>query len=68
MIKGMDMEILIWQMRTARGLSCRQLACLTGLAKSTINNLENQKNSPTLDELNIISKALHCKISDLYSE
>jgi len=68
MIKGMNMEILIWQVRNERGLSCRQLAHLTGLSKSTINNLENRKTSPTLEELHIISKALHCHISDLYSE
>nr|DAG01465.1 MAG TPA: Helix-turn-helix XRE-family like protein [Myoviridae sp. ct8iP21] len=68
MIKGMNMEILIWQVRTKRGLSCRQLAHFTGLSKSTINNLENRKTSPTLEELYTISKALHCHISDLYSE
>lgn len=68
MIKGMNMEILIWQMRTKRGFSCRQLADVTGISKSTINNLENRKTSPTLEELHIISKALHCHISDLYSE
>lgn len=62
------MEILIWQMRTKRGFSCRQLADVTGISKSTINNLENRKTSPTLEELHIISKALHCHISDLYSE
>ena len=54
------MEILIWQVRTKRGLSCRQLAHFTGLSKSTINNLENRKTSPTLEELYTISKALHC--------
>lgn len=55
-------------MRTKRGLSCRQLADLVGMSKTTINNLENGKNSPTLDELEAISKALNCRISDLYSE
>lgn len=62
------MEILIWQVRTKRGLSCRQLAERTGLSKSTINNLENLKSSPTLEELKIISIALNCHITDLFIE
>lgn len=64
----MIMKILIWNKRTECGLSCRQLAERTGLSKSTINNLENLKTSPTLDELKIISKALNCHITDLFIE
>ena len=59
-------EIYIWNKRTEQNISCRQLAKLTGLSKTTINNLENYKTSPTLDELDIIVKALNCSIYDLF--
>jgi len=60
------MEILIWNKRTEQNISCRQLAKLTGLSKTTINNIENGKTSPTLDELDIIATALNCSIYDLF--
>lgn len=59
-------EIYIWNKRTEQNISCRQLAKLTGLLKTTINNLENYKTSPTLDELSIIAKALNCSLYDLF--
>lgn len=59
-------EIYIWNKRTEQNISCRQLAKLTGLSKTTINNLENHKTSPTLDELSIIAKALNCSLYDLF--
>lgn len=59
-------EIYIWNKRTEQNISCRQLAKLTGLSKTTINNIENGKTSPTLDELDIIAKALNCSLYDLF--
>ncbi|MBS5652478.1 MAG: helix-turn-helix transcriptional regulator [Eubacterium sp.] len=62
------MEILIWQIRSSQGLSCRALADKCGLSKSTINNIENGVVSPTLEELSLIAAALDCHITDLFKE
>ena len=60
------MEILTWQARMEKGITLVQLADLTGLSKSTLNNIENSKTSPTLMELEVIAKALDVKITDLF--
>ncbi len=59
--------ILLWQVRTRRGLSLRELAERTQLSKSTLNRIENGETSPTLDELEVIAGALNCTIADLYA-
>ena len=60
------MEILTWQARMEKGITLVQLADRTGLSKSTLNNIENSKTSPTLMELEVIAKALGVKITDLF--
>lgn len=60
------MKILIWRIRKSKNISLRELSSKTGIGKTTINDLENQKNSPTLLQLESIAKALDCRISDLY--
>lgn len=60
------MEVLTWQARTKKGVTLVQLAELTGLGKSTLNNIENAKTSPTLIELEAIAKALGTRITDLF--
>lgn len=49
-----------------KNISVRQLAIMTGISKSTINNIMNEIYSPTLDNLELIAKALKVHISDLY--
>lgn len=60
------MKILTWQARRNKNLTLIKLAEVTGLSKSTLNNIENGKVSPTLDELEAIAKALNVKITDLF--
>lgn len=60
------MKILIWRVRKNKHISLRDLSSKTGLGKTTINDFENEKNSPTLIQLECIAKALDCRISDLY--
>lgn len=60
------MEILTWQARTRKKLTLKQLSAMTGLSKTTLNDIENGKVSPTLRELELIAKALEVKMSDLY--
>lgn len=60
------MKILIWEARTAKGLTLVQLAKLSGIGKSTINNIENGKVSPTLFQIETIAIALEMRITDLF--
>ncbi len=58
--------IKLWEIRTAKGLKLEAVAAVTGVSKSTLNNIENRKTSPTLANLEKIAKGLGCRISDLY--
>lgn len=58
--------IKLWEIRTAKGLKLEAVAAVTGVSKSTLNNIENGKISPTLANLEKIAKGLGCRISDLY--
>lgn len=60
------MKILLWEARTAKGLTLMQLAKLSGIGKSTINNIENGKVSPTLFQIETIAIALEMRITDLF--
>ena len=58
--------IKLWEIRTAKGLKLEAVAAVTGVSKSTLNNIENRKTSPTLANLEKIAKGLGCRISELY--
>lgn len=60
------MKILIWENRSKQGISLRQLAEMTGLSKSSINNYENNLVFPTILELEKIARALGIHITDLF--
>lgn len=60
------MKILTWQARNNKKLTLVKLSEMTGISKSTLNNIENEKVSPTLAELETIAKALNMKITDLF--
>ena len=60
------MEILTWQARNDKNVTLVKLSGLTGISKSTLNNIENGRVSPTIKQLEIIAKALGVKITDLY--
>lgn len=60
------MKILTWDARTEKGLTLTELAKKSGIGKSTLNNIENGKTSPTLFQLEMIAIALDAKITDLF--
>lgn len=60
------MQIRLWEMRTARGFTLMKLAEKSGIGKSTLNNIENGKVSPTLFQLEMIAIAMNVKITDLF--
>ena len=59
-------SIKLWEVRTAKCLKLEAVAAITGVSKSTLNNIENVKTSPTLANLEKIAIGLGCRISDLY--
>lgn len=61
------MEIHIAKIRNSKDISLRQLAILTGISKTTLNDIENSKVSPTILQLEKIAKGLNVKIHDLIS-
>lgn len=60
------MNILTWQARNSKKTTLVKLSGLTGISKSTLNNIENGRVSPTIKQLEAIAKALGVRISDLY--
>ena len=60
------MKILTWQARNNKKVTLVKLSEMTGISKSTLNNIENEKVSPTIAELEAIAKALNMKITDLF--
>nr|DAE64140.1 MAG TPA: hypothetical protein [Caudoviricetes sp.] len=60
------MKILTWQARNNKKVTLVKLSKMTGISKSTLNNIENEKVSPTIAELEAIAKALRMKITDLF--
>ena len=60
------MKLLLDNIMYNNNISVRQLSNMTGISKSTINNIMNEKYSPTLDNLEQIAKALKVRITDLF--
>lgn len=60
------MKILVWQIRTAKRITLVELEKRSGIGKSTINNIENEKVSPTLMQLESLAAALEVHITDLF--
>lgn len=60
------MKVLTWQARNYKKITLIELSKKTGISKSTLNNIDNEKVSPTLKQLEAIAKALNVKITDLF--
>lgn len=60
------MRVTLWEKRTEKQFTLIKLAEKTGLGKSTLNNIENNKVSPTLKQLEKIAIALKVRITDLF--
>ena len=60
------MRIKTWEARIEKNYTLTKLASKTGISKSTLNNIENGRTSPTLRQLELIAKALNCRITDLF--
>lgn len=60
------MKINVYAVRTKKGISGRELQRRTGISTGTINNIENERTSPTMHKMEKIAKALDTTIEDLY--
>ena len=60
------MEIRTWHARHNKNITLKQLQDLTGITKTALNEIENGKKSPTLDQLEKIAKTLNGGITDLF--
>jgi transcriptional regulator with XRE-family HTH domain len=60
------MEIRTWHARHEKNITLKQLQDLTGINKTMLNDIENGKRSPTLDQLEKIAIALNVRITDLF--
>lgn len=54
------------RIRKEKGFSIMDLKEKTGLSKSTISDLENDKSSPTIDTLQKIADALGVDVRDFF--
>lgn len=61
-----SMKILTLDVRQNKEITLIQLSQMTGISKTTLNNIEREKVSPTLKELEAIAKALNVTINDLF--
>jgi putative transcriptional regulator len=60
------MRILLGKIMYQKDVSARQLASMTGISKSTINNIANETYSPTMDNMEKLAAVLKVRISDMY--
>ena len=60
------MKMLLDKIMYNKNLSIRQLSVMTGIPKSTINDIVTGRTMPRIDTLEIIAKGLKVRISVLY--
>lgn len=66
-MKGSDeVRILLFDVRTSKGYTLRRLEEESGISRTTINNIENGKVSPTFDQMEKLAIVLGEKIENLY--
>lgn len=60
------MKILTWQARRNKKITLIKLSEVSGISKSTLNNIENERVSPTMKQMEVIAKALNMRITELF--
>ena len=60
------MKITLWKARRNKKITLVELAKKTGISKTTLNDIENEKLSPTMKQIEAIAKGLEMKINDLF--
>lgn len=57
---------IVWELRTTRGYTLRQLEEISGISKTEINNIENGKANPTIITLQLLAVALNVNLIELF--
>ena len=60
------MKILLANIMYSKNISVRQLSARSGISKSTIDNIMNEVYSPTMENMELLAKALKVRITDLF--
>lgn len=60
------MKILLWDIRHEKNVTLVELSRMTGISKTTLNDIENGKISPRLSALESIAKSLNIRITDTF--
>lgn len=60
------MKILTWQPRHDKKLTLVELSKLTGISKTTLNEIENGNRMPNMLQMEKLAQAFDMRISDLY--
>ena len=60
-------EYHLWKLRASRRISIRHLSEISGVSKTTINDIENGRHDPTIHTLCLLALALNVTPEDLYS-
>lgn len=60
------MRVLLKEIMHKKGISYRKLAILTGIKRSTLDDIAAEKTSPRLKDLEAIAEKLEVKITDLF--
>ncbi len=60
------MKLLLWGLRRQKKITLIQLAEITGISKTSLNEFENGNRVPNLEQLERIAMALEVRMSDLY--
>jgi len=56
----------LYEIRTEKGLTLRDLEELSGISKSTINSIENGEANPTIAVICQLADALKCRPEELF--
>lgn len=62
------MRILIAEIRLKEKYTLNKLSQKTGISKSTLHRIENEKISPRISQLESIAKVFNMKITELYDD
>ena len=60
------MRILLDKIMYSKNLTVRQVSRMTGIPKSTIEDIKNHKKMPRMDTMEKIAAGLKIRIQDLY--
>ncbi|MBD5550442.1 MAG: helix-turn-helix transcriptional regulator [Lachnospiraceae bacterium] len=60
------MKILLDKVMYEKNVSVRQLEIMSGVPRSTINDIMSGRTSPRLNTLEKLARALNCQITDLF--